>query len=68
MKYYMRWRRKSDEKGKLVIGALAGVAAGLTAGLLAAPRSGRDTRSILSSRAVETFNRVGKNISRAQGK
>lgn len=68
MKNYMSWRRKTNSKGKLFIGALAGAALGFTAGLLAAPRSGKETRKFLSARTNETFDRVGKSLAESTDK
>lgn len=63
MKSYLNWRRKSDNStGKIIIGAVAGMAVGLTAGMLTAPRSGREIRGLLSSRTRGTMEKVGKTI------
>lgn len=63
MKSYLNWRKKSNNStGKVIIGAVAGMAVGLTAGMLTAPRSGREIRGLLSSRTSETMEKVGKTI------
>lgn len=63
MKSYLNWRRNSNNStGKIIIGAVAGMAVGLTAGMLTAPRSGREIRGLLSSRTSETMEKVGKTI------
>jgi gas vesicle protein len=63
MKNYMNWKKRSNNsKGKIIIGAVAGMAVGLTAGMLTAPRSGREIRGLLSSRTSETIQKVGKTI------
>ena len=41
---------------------IAGVAAGVVAGMLTAPRSGREIREIISSRTSDTLSKAGKNI------
>ena len=38
-------------KGKFVLGALIGAAAGVVAGMLTAPKSGKETRADLKSKA-----------------
>jgi gas vesicle protein len=68
IKDYVMWKKKSNGRGKIVLGTLAGVAAGLTAGFLTAPRSGREIRTILSTRASDTIDKVGKNFSKTGAK
>lgn len=63
MKRYLNWRRKSNNStGKVILGTVAGMAVGLTAGLLTAPRSGKEIRNILSLRTNEALEKVGKTI------
>ena len=63
MKNYLNWRRKSNNNtGKVIIGTVAGIAAGFTAGILAAPRPGKETRDILSTRTSETLGKIGKTL------
>ncbi len=59
-KHYMRWHKKTNGRGKIVMGTLAGIAAGLTAGFLTAPRSGKETRTILTTRVADTIDKVGR--------
>lgn len=40
-------------KGKFALGALVGMAAGVIAGILTAPKSGRETRADLKTKAYE---------------
>lgn len=65
MNYLFR-KNKSNSTGKLLLGTLAGVALGFTAGLLSAPRSGKETREYLSNRTSESLDKIGQNI--AEGK
>lgn len=58
----MGWNKKSNNTGKIVMATLAGVAAGVVAGMLTAPRSGREIREIISTRTNDTLQRAGKNI------
>ncbi len=62
----MRWHKKTNGRGKIVMGTLAGIAAGLTAGFLTAPRSGKETRTILTTRAADTIDRVGSSVGRTK--
>lgn len=66
MKSYLPWNKRSNSTGKIVIGTIAGIAAGFTAGILTAPRPGRETRDLLASRADETLEKVKGNL--AEGK
>jgi len=69
MRYYMPWnRRTTNSTGKIALGALAGIVAGLTAGFLAAPRAGRETRRIISDRTSETLHKVGKTLAETKDK
>jgi len=58
----MGWNRKRDNSGKIIMATIAGVAAGVVAGMLTAPRSGREIREIISSRTSDTLSKAGKNI------
>ena len=64
MKNYLNWRRekKTNSTGKMIIGAVAGMAVGLTAGILTAPRPGKDIRNMLSSRTSKTVEKIGETI------
>lgn len=59
---YWRGRRQTDMPGKLIMGTIAGMAMGFTAGILTAPRSGKDTRELLSSRTNESLRLVKKGV------
>ncbi len=60
MKNYLQFKRKSNNStGKIILGTMAGMALGITAGILTAPRAGRDTRNLLSSRTNEVLAKVG---------
>ena len=45
-------------KGKFVLGALIGAAAGVVAGMLTAPKSGKETRADLKSKAHDLRERT----------
>jgi gas vesicle protein len=63
MKRYLNWNRKpNNSTGKVILGAVAGMAVGLTAGLLTAPRPGKEIRNILSLRTHEALEKVGQTI------
>lgn len=47
-------------KGKFAIGAAIGAIAGIIAGVLTAPKSGKDTRADIKSKAVELKNEAVK--------
>ncbi len=47
-------------KGKFAIGAILGAAAGVVAGLLTAPKAGKDTRDDIKRKADELKYRAGK--------
>ncbi len=50
-----------ENNGALLgIGLVAGVALGLTVGLLYAPRSGRKTRALIKGRAMEIKEKTGE--------
>ena len=46
-------------RNKLVTAAMAGAAAGAIAGLMFAPKTGKETRHIVSTRAGEARHRTG---------
>jgi gas vesicle protein len=61
MKTYMGLRRRSSHNGQIMmatIAGFAGAAMGFTAGLLTAPRPGKEIRDALSSRAGDTLNKA----------
>ncbi|GAB6193909.1 YtxH domain-containing protein [Desulfocastanea catecholica] len=67
MKSYMNWRRKSDNSTtKMILGTVAGMAVGLTAGLLTAPCAGKDMRRILFKRTNEVLEKAGKTLSESK--
>jgi len=43
----------SDNKGKFILGAAIGAIAGAAAGILFAPKSGKETRKIIGDKAKE---------------
>jgi gas vesicle protein len=47
-------------KGKFALGALIGTAAGVVAGLLTAPRSGKETRADIKGKAAELKQKAVK--------
>lgn len=47
-------------KGKFAIGALFGAAVGLVAGLLTAPKSGKETRADIKAKASDIKNQAAK--------
>lgn len=67
MRNYMNWRRKSDNStAKVILGTVAGMAVGLTAGLLTAPCAGKDMRKILFKRTNEVLEKVEKTLSESK--
>lgn len=55
-------------KGKFAIGALLGAAAGFVAGILTAPKSGKETREDLKDTAVKVKDDVTLKASQAKDK
>jgi gas vesicle protein len=49
-------------KGKFVLGALVGAAAGVVAGMLTAPKSGKETRADIKSKAAELKGEAAKRV------
>jgi gas vesicle protein len=47
-------------KGKFALGAVIGAAAGIIAGLLTAPKSGKETRADIKEKAGELKNEAAK--------
>ncbi len=62
MKNYLNWKKEKEtnSSGKMIMGAVAGMAVGLTAGILTAPRPGKDTRHLLSSRTGKAMEKIGE--------
>ncbi len=60
----MAQKRYTLLAGGLLLGALAGA----VAGLLAAPKSGRETRAQLAAKAKDATGRLQEDIDRARGK
>lgn len=54
-------------KGKFALGAFFGAAAGLVAGLLTAPKSGKETRADLKEAALKTKDTVMTEAEKAKG-
>lgn len=46
-------------KGKFALGAIIGAAAGIVAGVLTAPKAGKETRADLKERAMELKKEAG---------
>lgn len=55
-------------KGKFALGALLGAAVGVAAGILTAPKSGKETRAELKVRADEAKKKADKAIADAREK
>ena len=66
MKNYLNWRKESNSTGKVIVGAVAGMAVGLAAGILTAPRPGKETRDLLSSRTGKTMGKIGETIAESR--
>jgi gas vesicle protein len=49
-------------KGKFVLGALIGAAAGVVAGMLTAPKSGKETRADIKAKAAELKGEAAKRV------
>jgi gas vesicle protein len=63
MNKYLRWNtKKTNPTGKIVFGTVLGLAAGFTAGMLTAPRPGKETRDLLATKTTETLEKVGDTI------
>jgi gas vesicle protein len=52
----------------VIIGAVAGMAVGLTAGILTAPRPGKEIRDMLSSRTSKAIEKIGETITENKNK
>ena len=55
-------------KRKFVLGALFGAAAGVVAGVLTAPKSGKETRADLKKKANELKNEAGEKAEEVKAK
>jgi len=55
-------------KGKLAMGALFGAVAGVAAGILTAPKSGKETRADLKKKANETKEIASRQTKEARAK
>ena len=55
-------------KGKFVLGTLAGAAAGVVAGMLTAPQSGKETRADLKAKAAELKEEAARRAAAARTK
>jgi gas vesicle protein len=58
---------KKSGKGKFVIGAMLGVAAGAVAALLTAPKSGKETRDDIKDKAQEVSNDAMRQLRKLEG-
>jgi gas vesicle protein len=54
--------QKSNDTQKSIVSFIIGAAAGVAAGLLLAPYSGQDTRKRLSDKATDIKNKVGSQL------
>jgi gas vesicle protein len=68
MRNYLHWKKESNSTGKVIIGAVAGMAVGLTAGILTAPRPGKEIRDMLSSRTSKAIEKIGETITENKNK
>ncbi len=66
MKNYLHRKKETNTTGKVIMGAVAGMAVGLTAGILTAPRPGKETRDLLSSRTSKSLERIGDTIAESK--
>jgi gas vesicle protein len=55
-------------KGKFALGALFGAAVGLVAGILTAPKSGKETRADIKAKANEVKSEATKKAAQAKNK
>lgn len=55
-------------KGKFALGALVGAAAGLVAGILTAPKSGKETRADIKAKATEVKGKATNKVNEVKGK
>lgn len=55
-------------KGKFALGAIIGAAAGVVAGVLTAPKSGKETRADLKQRAAELKSDASLSANEAKGR
>src|SRR4051812_14869627 len=61
----MRLKAKQNTKEKLAVGALLGGAVGYLAGILTAPKSGKQTREDIASKAGDVKNEAGEQLEQA---
>jgi gas vesicle protein len=54
--------KRRDRAKNIAIGAGIGIAVGSAAGILLAPRPGRETRQIIADRASETMTTIKENV------
>ncbi len=54
--------KKSGVAGKFVLGTAIAAAAGYIAGILTAPKSGKETREDIKNKAVETYSAAEKEL------
>ena len=53
-------------RNNFIVGLLAGAAAGAVAGLLLAPKTGKENRQIIAARATEARQKVGDYVGSLQ--
>ncbi|MEI6053963.1 MAG: YtxH domain-containing protein [Candidatus Saccharibacteria bacterium] len=56
------------KKGKFALGALIGAAAGLVAGIITAPKSGKETRADIKKKAIQAKDMAIKDAKFVAGK
>jgi gas vesicle protein len=61
----MRHRKKKSSNNKLAVGAVIGGVAGYLAGILTAPKAGRQTRKDLSNKAGEMKDEASEHLQHA---
>ncbi len=55
-------------KAKFALGAVVGAAAGLVAGILTAPKSGKETRADIKAKATEVKGKAVNKVNQVKGK
>ncbi|MBW3568557.1 YtxH domain-containing protein [Candidatus Parcubacteria bacterium] len=61
----MRQSESTDKAAYITLGLMMGAAAGVAAGLLTAPRSGKDTRARIRTQAMDTRDLATEKMNRS---